>query len=134
MHAERFVAVSLALVCAFLVVACGASFKLTVSNDTDRVWFVRAPFGEHYPDLIQVHRIEPGASGIALSWDGDLDFDIELLNSDCQYVGNFESTDGTTYAVEGVAGLTGTIDRWSIADRNSPGISTVTECGGSVSL
>jgi hypothetical protein len=94
-----------------------------VANDTDRTIMLRVQ--------ISVARVDPGASGPAVAWQGDRDVPVEVLDTDCGVIGTLETVDGTSYFVDELPGLSGHIEEWDLVWGNqTPGIVDTNDCGG----
>jgi hypothetical protein len=110
--------------------------EMRVINQTSQTWLIRVDAGFRDSDAVNVAEVSPGADGVAVSWFGDQDKPVELLDRECNVVGVFGSDDGRVWRVPGVDGPEaeivpgGTYDyKW-----NTPEISPTSSCGGSVQL
>jgi hypothetical protein len=102
-----------------------------VSNNTTERWLIRVQFEPDKPQQM-VARIDPGATGPAVEWQGGRDATVEVLELDCTVVGTFRPTEGNNFVVDAIPGLTGELrafeTRWG-ANR-AEGISNLSNCGG----
>jgi hypothetical protein len=116
--------------------AFARDFELYVVNTSDTSWLVRVEAGYQDVDAHFVHSVGPGADGVAVSWWGDGNKPIELLDINCNVLGVFETTDGERWLVRGIDGLEARIgpggtweNKW-----NTPQIGPTDDCGGTVTL
>lgn len=102
-----------------------------VRNDSDRAWLIRVQMLPTDPDRYYVARVDPGADGPAVAWKGQADVPVEVLDSNCEVVGVFQTLDSTTYAVDGLTGLSGHVEPFNgLGANRAEGITDVDMCGG----
>jgi hypothetical protein len=121
----------LAMGCVLLAGACfRGDWWMYVTNDTDRVLFVRVQRGPTEADRYSVARVEPGADGPAVTWLGEATVPVEVLDESCQLIGVFTGDGGTSFVLPEMPGVTGHIEPWRLVGGNqSPGITDTEECG-----
>lgn len=107
--------------------------ELYVDNMTDRSWYVRTDRGMTTPRSWVV-RIGPGGRGVTVGWAGPAQHAIELLDEDCQHVGDFVGGEGNVRFVESVPGIAGRVQPFGTSLDRTDDIITTTDCGGWVPM
>jgi hypothetical protein len=117
-----------------VAVGCdGADWWMYIRNDSNAAWLLRVDTRGHtrhgHP---AVARIDPGANGPGVPWNGDQENTVEVLALDCTVIGTLTSADGVTYALAAVPGLIGHIEAGTTpwGGNRSPGIQDMGICGG----
>lgn len=118
-----------------LAAGCNSDYAMTARNDTNQRYMLRVPWPSD-PEHLSVNVIEPHGSNVVLSWNGDPAIEFELLDPNCVNLGEFTSTDGTTFTVSGIPGVTLTLIRGfsNLSFRNNGDVYKVTDCGGYVEM
>ncbi len=109
-------------------------WELYVRNESEQEYLIRTEIGGRQAGKYAVDRILAGADGVSVSWYGDAEATIELLDQECRQIGTFQSSDGNLYTVPGVEGIKAwvnpsgrNIERW-----NTDEIELSAACGGYV--
>lgn len=134
---SRLVRLAAVVSAALILAACArADFKMYVQNGTDEVWLVRVPMGIEGANLFSVTSVEPHSEGVAAAWLGEQTVAVELLKPDCTVVGIFAPSVDLLFSVAGVDGVSGRVSPFNplLDSLNTPGVTPLEECGGSVTL
>lgn len=111
---------------------------LVVRNDTTQDFYLRAPHSTDPEDpYSRVAHVPAGAQGRSVEWYGMRENEIEVLNEDCERVGEFESDPGQPgeLIVFEVPMLTGRIEPYHFQNiRDNEPIESTGECGGFIYL
>lgn len=95
------------MIACLIVAGCfRGDWWMYVANDTDHAVHLRVQEKPGSPDIYHVARVEPGADGPGVTWVGERDVPVEVLNAQCQLIGVLRTQDGTQYFVEELPGLT----------------------------
>jgi hypothetical protein len=120
---------AIAAVLATALTACyHGDWQIRIRNDTSQAWYIKIDSPTSGMPAF-VNRVEPGANGVGVSWQGEATKPIDVLDLACDKVATFHTVDGTSYVIDAVPGLVGTVEPYSLGN-DGTGLKPTTDCGG----